>query len=87
MRLAFMASLWLSVFVFGALPALAQTSISPASMAAADAAARHTKRTACLKESKARKLVGAEKTAYLKSCIDAPPQAVSANRVPLPERP
>ena len=87
MRLAFTASLCLSVFVSGALPAVAQTSISPSSMPAADAAANHAKRTACLQETKARKLVGAEKTAYLKSCIDAPPQAISANRIPLPERP
>lgn len=87
MRLAVMASLCLSVFVFCALPAAAQTSISPSNMPAADAAAKHAKRTACLKETKARKLVGADKTAYLKSCIDAPPQAISANRVPLPERP
>lgn len=88
MRLAFTASLCLSVLMFGALPAVAQISVSPSSIsAAADAAAKHAKRRACLKESKAGKLVGAEKTAYLKSCIDAPPQAISANRVPLRERP
>jgi hypothetical protein len=34
-----------------------------------DAAAKHAKRTACLKDAKAKKLVGAEKTAFLKSCI------------------
>jgi psiF repeat len=46
---------------------------TPASTAAADdAAAKHAKRTACLAQAKAQKLVGAEKTAYLKSCIDAP---------------
>jgi len=37
-----------------------------------DAAARHAKRTACLKEAKTRKLVGAHKTAFLKSCFTAP---------------
>ncbi len=37
-----------------------------------DAAARHAKRTACLKEAKTRKLVGAQKTAFLKSCFTAP---------------
>jgi hypothetical protein len=37
-----------------------------------DAAAKHAKRTACLKDAKAKKLVGAEKTAFLKNCI-APP--------------
>jgi hypothetical protein len=88
MPLAFTASLCLSFFLFVALPAVAQTSVSPAGVpAAADAAAKHAKRTACLKETKARKLVGAEKTAFLKSCIDAPPQPISANRVPPPDRP
>jgi hypothetical protein len=88
MRLAFAVSLCLSFSVFGALPAAAQTPVSaPSTPAAADAAAKHAQRTACLKETKARKLVGAEKTAFLKSCIDAPPQAMSANRVPLPDRP
>jgi len=37
-----------------------------------DAAARHAKRTACLKEAKTRKLVGAQKTAFLKTCFTAP---------------
>jgi hypothetical protein len=88
MRLAFTASLCLSFCAFGALPVVAQTSVSPTSTpAAADAAAKHAKRTACLQETKARKLVGAEKTAFLKNCIDAPSQAISANRVPLPDRP
>jgi hypothetical protein len=36
---------------------------------ASDAAEKHAKRTACLKEAKSKKLVGAEKTAYLKDCI------------------
>jgi psiF repeat len=37
-----------------------------------DAAAKHAKRTACLKDAKTKKLVGADKTAFLKTCIDAP---------------
>jgi hypothetical protein len=37
-----------------------------------DAAAKHAKRTACLKDAKVKKLVGAEKTAFLRNCI-APP--------------
>jgi len=37
-----------------------------------DAAAKHAKRTACLKDAKAKKLVGADKTAFLRNCI-APP--------------
>ncbi len=38
----------------------------------ADAAAKHAKRTACLKDAKTKKLVGADKAAFLKNCI-APP--------------
>ena len=47
---------------------------APGSPAAApgDAAAKHAKRTACLKDAKARKLVGADKTSFLKNCIAAP---------------
>jgi hypothetical protein len=37
-----------------------------------DAAAKHAKRTACLKEAKTKKLVGADKTSFLKTCIAAP---------------
>jgi hypothetical protein len=37
-----------------------------------DAAAKHAKRTACLQEARSKKLVGAEKTAFLKSCIESP---------------
>jgi len=37
-----------------------------------DAAARHAKRTACLKEAKSKKLVGAEKNAFVKNCAAAP---------------
>ena len=39
--------------------------------AASDAAARHAKRTACLKQAKAKKLVGAEKNSFIKDCIAA----------------
>jgi psiF repeat len=48
---------------------------SPAAVPApssGDAAAKHAKRTACLKEAKAKKLVGADKTSFLKTCIAAP---------------
>jgi hypothetical protein len=48
-------------------PASAPPSASPS----CDAAAKHAKRTACLKDAKAKKLVGAEKTAFLKNCIAA----------------
>jgi hypothetical protein len=37
-----------------------------------DAAAKHAKRTACLKNAKAKKLVGAQKTAFVRDCIGAP---------------
>lgn len=40
-----------------------------ASVPDGDAAARHAKRTACLKDAKARKLIGARKTAFLKECV------------------
>jgi hypothetical protein len=90
MRLSFAASA-LCLLVFAVQPATSQTpasSITPASQATAgDAAAKHTKRTACLKETKAKKLVGAEKTAFLKNCIDAPPEAISASRISPPDKP
>jgi hypothetical protein len=57
-------------------PATAQAAApaaTPSAVAAADdAAAKHAKRTACLAEAKTRKLVGADKSAYLKSCTDTP---------------
>jgi hypothetical protein len=50
-------------------PALADSSAAALS---SDAAAKHAKRTACLKDAKSKKLVGAEKTGFLKDCIAAP---------------
>jgi hypothetical protein len=52
----------------------AQSAPAPAAAtpAAPDAAARHAKRAACLKDAKAKKLVGAEKASFLKTCIAAP---------------
>lgn len=44
----------------------------PAASVSGDAAARHAKRTACLKDAKTRKLVAAEKASFLKNCIAAP---------------
>ena len=93
MRLALAATaLCLSFLVLAALPATPQASAPAATAPSAtqvanDAAARHAKRTNCLKEARTRKLIGAEKTAFLKSCIDAPPEAVSANRIPPPDKP
>ncbi len=37
-----------------------------------DAPARHARRTACLKDAKAKKLVGARRTAYVKDCMGTP---------------
>jgi hypothetical protein len=98
MRPAFTASaLCLSILVFAAQQATSETpapsvatpsaTTAPASTTAGDAAAKHAKRTACLKETKARKLLGAEKTAFLKDCISAPPEAISASRISPPDRP
>lgn len=44
---------------------------SPAA-SSGDAAAKHAKRTACLKEAKTKKLVGAAKTSFVKNCVAAP---------------
>jgi hypothetical protein len=58
-----------------ATPAPAAAKPSPAAPAAApsgDAAAKHAKRTACLRQAKDKKLVGADKTSFLKGCIAAP---------------
>jgi hypothetical protein len=94
MRLAFAASaLCLISLVIAGQPATSQTSPpstaqSPSSAPVnGDAAAKHVKRTACLRETRAKKLVGAEKTAFLKSCIDAPPGAISASRISPPNQP
>jgi len=54
--------------------AAGETPTTPAAAAAApssDAAALHAKRTACRKEAKSKKLIGAEKTAFLKNCLAA----------------
>jgi hypothetical protein len=64
----------------------AEAAPSPAPVAG-DAAAKHLKRTACLKEAKTKKLIGAEKTAFLKSCIEAPQEPISASRQIPPDHP
>jgi hypothetical protein len=45
---------------------------TPGAAPPSDAAAKHAKRTACLKNARAKKLVGADKTSFLKTCIAAP---------------
>jgi hypothetical protein len=37
-----------------------------------EAAAKHAKRTACVKSAKDKKLVGAQKSSFIKECIAAP---------------
>ncbi len=44
---------------------------APSAPPSGDAAAKHAKRTACLKDAKTKKLVGADKTAFLKNCMAA----------------
>ena len=57
----------------GASAAAKPPAMTPAATAASDAAAKkHAKRTACLKDAKLKKLLGADKTSFLKNCIDAP---------------
>jgi len=94
MRPAIAASaLCLGLLLLAALPATPQTPASPtdltpsATQVANDDAAKHAKRTACLKDAKAKKLVGADKTAFIKNCVDTPADAmthqVSTGRVPV----
>jgi len=55
-----------------AAPPSAKTAPAPSSAPpSGDAAAKHAKRTACLKDAKTKKLVGADKTEFLKNCIAA----------------
>jgi hypothetical protein len=53
-------------------PAPAATPAAGTTNADNEAAARHAKRTACINQARAKKLVGAQKTAYIKGCIGAP---------------
>lgn len=90
MRPAIAASaLCLGLLLLAALPATPETPAAPsaapsATQVANDDAAKHAKRTACLKDAKTKKLVGADKTAFIKNCMDAPADAISASRVDRP---
>lgn len=91
MRPAIAASaLCLGLLLLAALRATPQTPSAPsasspsAAQASNDDAAKHAKRTACLKEAKTRKLIGADKSAFLKSCMEAAPDALSASRADKP---
>lgn len=96
MRLAFAASAFCVIaqglsLTQAAQPAPAAATTAAATLspapAAGDAAAKHLQRTACLKESKTRKLIGAQRSAFLKSCIEGPQQPISASRQIPPNRP
>lgn len=50
-------------------PAAPQPAAYNSGPADTDAAIRHAKRTACLKEAKAKKLVGADKNSFIKDCM------------------
>jgi hypothetical protein len=56
-------------------PAPAAAAPVPATSSAttgSDAADRHAKRTACIKDAKTKKLHGPDKTAYIKNCAATP---------------
>ena len=52
-------------------PTAAPRPAAPASSIDNDAPARHARRTACLKDAKSKKLVGAQRNAYVKDCVGA----------------
>jgi hypothetical protein len=56
------------------MPAAASHAPPASGVSSADneAAARHAKRTACINQARAKKLVGAQKTAFIKGCVDTP---------------
>jgi hypothetical protein len=56
--------------------------VTPAAAPGSDAA-KHAKRTACLKDAKSKKLVGAEKNAFVKNCAAASPPASPPASAPL----
>jgi hypothetical protein len=70
------AALYLSLLPiaqgFDGVPDTAAPAATSPSAASGDAAAKHAKRTACLKDAKAKKLVGAAKTSFVKNCVAAP---------------
>jgi hypothetical protein len=75
MRFAFTAAASCLGLTLWIVEPAAPQSVAPAFDASASGnpsdAEKHAKRTACLKEAKARKLVGPQKTAYVKDCIAA----------------
>jgi hypothetical protein len=65
----------LYLLVWAVQPAVSQAIVSnaqdvdAAGASQSDAAEKHAKRTACLKDAKSKKLVGAQRTAYVKDCM------------------
>ena len=53
-------------------PAAAPAPVGKATSADNDAAARHAKRAACINQARTKKLVGGQKTAYIKDCVGTP---------------
>jgi hypothetical protein len=53
-------------------PAPAPGAVDSGTASADAAAARHAKRTECLKQAKLKKLVGAQKNAFIKECVATP---------------
>jgi hypothetical protein len=49
--------------------------VAASGTAGSEDAAKHARRTACLKEAKTKKLIGADRAAFLKDCIAAPSAA------------
>jgi hypothetical protein len=45
---------------------------APAPIGDSADAARHAKRTACIKEARAKRLLGMEKTQFIRDCVAAP---------------
>ena len=77
MRLAFAAgAVCLSLVGIASQPAPPKApETATVAAAGSEDAAKHAKRTACLKEAKSKKLIGADRSAFLKDCIGTPSAA------------
>jgi hypothetical protein len=89
MRLVVTTVVCLGLLNWAAQPTAAQ-SVAPGVSADAtaagnqsDAAEKHARRTACLRDAKSKKLVGAQKTAFLKDCMstETPKPLTSASSI------
>jgi hypothetical protein len=80
MRLAFAAgAVCLSLVGIASQPeppkASDAASVASAGIAANEAAAKHARRTACLRDAKSKKLLGPDRTVFLKDCMATPSHA------------